>query len=223
MANRIIINGNQNRNESIFGHGDGSLGLGGDRSSQASQDAAPERTGISSGDRQNTVTPPLDENVWGNDRDILDKLDKEVLADRRLFVRVRYIQRITCNAVYEDIEKEPVFLSRPLEFITVDISAAGIGIVCEHEIEPGKILGIRITLDRMPYDIKAELYMHTAGREIQSRPENCRDGQTFHEASQDFRGQDNLNGRLCLRRVDIAVSRRSSVHAKQGADEAVSR
>jgi hypothetical protein len=157
MANRIIINGNQNRNESIFGHGDGSLGLGGDRSSQASQDAAPERTGISSGDRQNTVTPPLDENVWGNDRDILDKLDKEVLADRRLFVRVRYIQRITCNAVYEDIEKEPVFLSRPLEFITVDISAAGIGIVCEHEIEPGKILGIRISLDRMPYDIKCRV------------------------------------------------------------------
>lgn len=157
MANRIIISGNQGRNGSRFGHGEKSSGFGGDRPGQAFHVAAPERTGSADSDRQDTAASPLDENVWGNDRAILDKLDKEVLADRRLFVRVRHVQRIICNTEYEDIDKEPVYLRSPLEFMTADISVAGIGIVCDRELEPGKILGIRITLDRMPYDIKCKV------------------------------------------------------------------
>ncbi len=106
---------------------------------------------------QDTKAIPLDEKVWGNDNAILEKIDKGLLADRRLFVRIRHMQRVTCSTEYKDVKKEPVELDKPLEFMTVDLSVGGIGIVCESEIGIGRILGLRILLDRIPYDIKCEV------------------------------------------------------------------
>jgi len=156
MANRIIINGSQSdgiqdRTGTRTGQGNRSNGIGSGQSVQSLQNAVPEK------DRQQTEEFPLDENVWGNDRALASKLDNEVLAERRLFVRVRHVQKLTCDTIYEEIDKEPVKLASPLQFMSVDLSAAGIGIVCENEIEPGKILGIRMLLDRIPYDIKCRV------------------------------------------------------------------
>lgn len=151
MANRIIINGSQNRTGARPGQGNMLNGIGSGQSAQVLQNAVLEK------DMQQTGELPLDENVWGNDRALVSKLDNEVLTERRLFVRVRHVQKLTCDTIYEDINKEPVKLASPLSFMSVDISAAGIGIVCENEIEPGKILGIRIILDRIPYDIKCRV------------------------------------------------------------------
>ena len=80
-----------------------------------------------------------------------------MLAERRLFVRVRHVQKITCDSVYEAIDKEPVELRNPLDLTVVDLSVAGIGIICDKEIETGRILGIRILLDRIPYEIKCKV------------------------------------------------------------------
>jgi hypothetical protein len=157
MADRIIIRGSKSKYVSRFGYEDRFRDAGSDPLTQAGQNAVPEKDSSADEYRQKSITMPLDENVWGNDRALLDKLDREVIADRRLFVRVRYVQGLTCDTVYEDIGKEPVRLSRPLEFMAVDLSVAGIGIICEHEIETGMILGIRMPLDGIPYDIKCKV------------------------------------------------------------------
>ena len=100
---------------------------------------------------------PLDENVWGNDYSILNKLNEKQLADRRLYVRVRHVQRIECNAVHDSVESEPVFLARPIVFTISDLSMGGIGIICDSEISIGKILAFQLTLDGIPYKIKCEV------------------------------------------------------------------
>lgn len=100
---------------------------------------------------------PVDENVWGNDYTILNKLDEKQLAERRLYVRVRHIQRIECSKVFDNIEVEPDLLPQPIVFTISDLSMGGIGIICEQVISIGKIFAIQLTLDAIPYDIKCEV------------------------------------------------------------------
>lgn len=100
---------------------------------------------------------PLDENVWGNDYTILHQLDEKQLADRRLFVRVRYFQKIECNAISDTAEIEPSFLRYPLTFMISDLSMSGIGIICDDRIDIGKVLAIQIMLDGIQYTIKCEV------------------------------------------------------------------
>lgn len=115
---------------------------------------------IPSDEPEQSVQPeqiPLDENVWGNDYRIINKLSEKQLADRRLYVRIRHIQKIECNRIYENIEDEPILLSKPMDIITSDLSMGGIGIICDYELNIGGILGIQLTLDSIQYDIKCEV------------------------------------------------------------------
>ncbi len=100
---------------------------------------------------------PVDENVWGNDHTILTRLDEKQLADRRLYVRVRHMQRVECHMVFDSPEVEPVTLEQPIIFIISDLSMGGIGIISEHYIDTGKILAIPLTLDNIPYQVKCEV------------------------------------------------------------------
>ncbi len=98
-----------------------------------------------------------DEIVWGNDRTFMNYIDEGHRADLRLFVRIRYMQKVTCSIAYEDITKEPYELDKPIDLMIIDISVGGIGVICENEIDVGSILGIPIILDKIPYDIKCEV------------------------------------------------------------------
>lgn len=109
------------------------------------------------GIEQVTEQIPVDENIWGNDYTIINKLNEKQLADRRLFVRIRYMKRVECYMVFDSIGVEPVLLTQPLVFIINEISMGGIGIICDHEISIGKILAIQLTLDNIPYEIKCEV------------------------------------------------------------------
>ncbi len=109
------------------------------------------------GTELNTVPISVDENVWGNDNTILNKLDENQLADRRLFVRVRHMRRVECSKVYDNIMVEPVMLTHPIIFTISDLSMGGIDIISEYEISIGKILALQIILDNMPYEIKGEV------------------------------------------------------------------
>jgi hypothetical protein len=100
---------------------------------------------------------PLDENVWGNDYTIVDKLDETQLANRRFYVRVRYFQRIECDEVFDSLDSEPVRLTHPISFFISDISMGGIGIICDYEIATGKIFSIQLVLDGIPYKIKCQV------------------------------------------------------------------
>lgn len=100
---------------------------------------------------------PLDENVWGNDYTLLKKLDEKQLADRRLYVRVRHLQKVVCHSVYDNIDMEPVLLSRPMELIISDLSMGGIGIISENELKSGRILAVRLSLDGIQYEVKCEV------------------------------------------------------------------
>ena len=106
---------------------------------------------------QPTVLIPLDENVWGNDYTIIKKLDEKQLAERRLYVRVRYMRRVECRAIFDSIEEEPLLLTNPIALMISDLSMGGIGIICDHAINIGKILVIPIILDQIPYEIKCEV------------------------------------------------------------------
>lgn len=114
-------------------------------------------SGNKAGTTSKSIAMEPDEIVWGNDRAFMRRIDEVHRADLRLFVRIRHMQKITCSTVYEDITKEPFELEKPLELMTVDISVGGIGVMCEHEIDVGSILGIQIILDTIPYDIKCEV------------------------------------------------------------------
>ncbi|MCX7922418.1 MAG: PilZ domain-containing protein [Clostridia bacterium] len=100
---------------------------------------------------------PLDKKVWGNDNIVLNKLDENQLVNRRLYVRVRHIQQIECDTVYEEMGAEPTVLDKPIIFTIIDLSAGGIGIMCEHELNKGTIFAFRIKLDDIVYDIKCEV------------------------------------------------------------------
>lgn len=106
---------------------------------------------------EQTEQIPLDEDVWGNDHTIINKLSEKQLADRRFYVRVRYFQRIECYTTFDSIEEEPILLTQPIEFIISDLSMGGIGIICDQAISIGKILAIQLTLDTIPYDVKCEV------------------------------------------------------------------
>lgn len=100
---------------------------------------------------------PVDENVWGNDYTILHQLNEKQLADRRLFVRVRYFQQIECSAISDSAEMEPYLLRHPLVFMISDLSMGGIGIICDYRIGIGKVLAIQLTLDGLKYEINCEV------------------------------------------------------------------
>jgi len=104
-----------------------------------------------------TAPVPLDENVWGNDNTILRHLDEKVIADRRLFVRIRHMQRVECTLVADSPDAEPYSLATPLVFMISDLSMGGIGIISENKIDVGKILVIRLVLDGIAYDVKCEV------------------------------------------------------------------
>lgn len=96
---------------------------------------------------------PLDENLWGNDYQLNKSLDSQMIADKRLFVRVRYIQEIVCTIIRCDEEAEPVELEKPILFTIIDISVAGIGVISDHEINIGTILVFDLTLDNITYKV----------------------------------------------------------------------
>lgn len=104
-----------------------------------------------------TNQEPLYENVWGNDHTVLSKMDENLLADRRLYVRVIYMQKIECNAILEAIGSKPAVLTKPMVFTVIDISIGGIGIISECEINVGMILAFKLTLDNIAYEIKCEV------------------------------------------------------------------
>jgi len=113
---------------------------------EAAQKTAPEAAPV-----------PLDENVWGNDNSILNRLDEKMLADRRLFVRIRYMQRVECTTVSDSPEAEPYSLANPITFMIIDLSMGGIGIISDERIDVGKVLVIRLILDSIPYDVKCQV------------------------------------------------------------------
>lgn len=102
-------------------------------------------------------TPPLDENVWGNDFKLNKQLDKDYLEEKRRYVRVRYIQQLECPAISKDISEEFTPLSRPIVLTMSDLSMGGIGAVCEHELDVGSILSFDITLDNFKYTIQCQV------------------------------------------------------------------
>lgn len=155
LHNKIIVSGgkiNEEREERPGSHGI-------DRSRIAVIGAAPDTkpAGAAGQDAAQPDMPPLDENVWGNDYTLLNKMSEKQLADRRLFVRVRYIQKIECHTVLDSMKSEPYILARPLVFVINELSVAGIGVICDHAINVGKILAFRITIDNIPYDIQCEV------------------------------------------------------------------
>lgn len=98
----------------------------------------------------------LDQNIWGNDSEENKKLDKEVLAEKRMYVRIRYIQHIECNMLSDSLDTEPVVLAKPMSFNIFDLSMGGIGIICDQEIKKGLILSFKIRLDQIEYDVMCE-------------------------------------------------------------------
>lgn len=106
---------------------------------------------------QKPVQEPIYENVWGNDHVILKVLDEKQLSDRRLYARAIYMQNIECNAILGNMESEPVLLAKPMNFMVIDISMSGIGIICKDEINKGMVLIFKLILDNIAYEIKCEV------------------------------------------------------------------
>lgn len=97
------------------------------------------------------------EKDWGNELAVLNRLDGKLLADRRLYARVLYMKKLWCSTLFESSDSEPRLLMNPIEFMVVDLSMGGIGIICEHEIQVGTILLFKLPLDNIMYDIKCEV------------------------------------------------------------------
>ncbi|RCX18269.1 PilZ domain-containing protein [Anaerobacterium chartisolvens] len=104
-----------------------------------------------------TLEEPEDEYVWGNDHSFNKKLDKEILDERRRYVRVRYIQNIRCELIAEPPGTELAPPEKPITLTLFDVSMAGLGGVCDSEIKVGSILVFTMMLDQMPYEIKCEI------------------------------------------------------------------
>jgi len=104
-----------------------------------------------------TVQELVYEKDWGNEHEVLSRLDGKLLADRRLYARVLYMQRIRCTTLFESIDSEPTVLMSPMEFMVIDLSMGGIGIICEQEIPVGTILSFKLPLDNITYEIKCEV------------------------------------------------------------------
>lgn len=103
------------------------------------------------------VEEPIDENVWGNDHIVLNKLDEKMKADRRLYARAKYIQRIECVSVMDAGEMEQNILPSTIKFMVIDVSMGGIGIISDEVIEVGKVLVFDLKLDNTIYSVKYEV------------------------------------------------------------------
>jgi hypothetical protein len=154
MANKIII-GDGNKKEKRHSDPNSHIVRNPQKSAAETERKADTKTGRETASE--TVPIPIDENVWGNDNSILHHLDEKVLADRRLFVRIRYLQHIECTALSDSPEEEPYSLANPFVFMISDLSMGGIGIICDDKIEVGKVLAIRLVLDNIPYDVKCQV------------------------------------------------------------------
>lgn len=155
LHNKIIISGgkkNEDREERP-----GSYEINGRRIAAADAGPDTEPAEPAGKDAVQAEQPPVDENVWGNDYTLLNKLSEKQLADRRLFVRIRHMQWVECHIIFDNIKSEPSLLDQPLVFIINELSMAGIGIICDHAISIGKILAFQFIIDNIPYDIKCEV------------------------------------------------------------------
>jgi len=99
----------------------------------------------------------LDDNIWGSDPEINKKLDKELLLERRRYVRVRYFQEIKCMRLGPETDVEPIKPDEPVILSLFDISMGGLGTVCSHEIKKGSVLFFNLQLDHLTYDIKCKV------------------------------------------------------------------
>jgi hypothetical protein len=100
---------------------------------------------------------PVYESVWGNDYALFKQLDDETLAEKRLYVRVRYIQDMECSSMSEHCENELANVAPPLKFIIIDISMGGIGAICDEPLKLGITMAFQVTLDNMKYDVVYEV------------------------------------------------------------------
>lgn len=96
----------------------------------------------------------IDENIWGNDIEFEKKLEEQFLADRRLFVRVRYFAEVLCNKIYRSGNNEPEILSCPFALSIIDISSGGIGAIGDEEIEIDSVLPIKLVLEKIEYVVR---------------------------------------------------------------------
>lgn len=152
MHNKIIISGGKKNEERV--ERPGAYEINGRHTAAA---GAGPGTEPAEKDEVQAEQPPVDENVWGNDYTLLNKLSEKQLADRRLFVRIRHMQWVECHIIFDNIKSEPSLLDRPLVFIINELSMAGIGIICDNAISIGKILAFQFIIDNIPYDIKCEV------------------------------------------------------------------
>lgn len=98
-----------------------------------------------------------DDNLWGNDWQINKSIDKDYLAEKRLFVRVRYIQHMECKISHMDPEESPHEPDRLMRFTIFDISMGGIGAICEEPVAKDSILVFSLQLDHMFYEINCQV------------------------------------------------------------------
>lgn len=99
----------------------------------------------------------LNDVLWGSDSRLHKMLDKEVLSEKRRYVRVRYFQNVLCKMIADNPQAEPLSLSKPLPLSVVDLSMGGIGVLCSQEVTEGSILHIGLVLDQSSYDIVCEV------------------------------------------------------------------
>lgn len=96
----------------------------------------------------------IDENVWGTDLEFEKKLEEQFLADRRLFVRVRYFAEVLCNKIYRSGNDEPEVLPYPFSLSIIDISSGGIGAISDEEIEIDSVLPVKLVLEKIEYIVR---------------------------------------------------------------------
>ncbi len=94
---------------------------------------------------------------WGNEQSVLNKLEGKFLADRRFYARALYMQKIECRKRFAGMVSEPSILTDPIEFMIIDLSMGGIGIICEYELIIGTNLLFNLSLDNIQYDIRCEV------------------------------------------------------------------
>lgn len=99
----------------------------------------------------------LDDNLWGNDWQVNKSIDKDFMAEKRLFVRVRYFHPLECRMKYIDPDADPLRLESVLHLTMFDLSMGGIGAICEEPIPQNEILLFPLQLDHLTYDIKCQV------------------------------------------------------------------
>lgn len=102
-------------------------------------------------------TQTSDENLWGNDWQINSLIDKDYLAEKRLFVRVRYFRPFECRMFCTSPDAEPEKLDSILKLTMFDLSMGGIGAICDVSVPKDDILFFPLLLDHMTYDVKCQV------------------------------------------------------------------